>query len=152
MGTSSTFVDLQTLVTASGSGTVPSKFRTSGVIRDFLVTGNIENAKNRVAWSGINDISTWEAGVSSSDTQDLPGSGGQVVAITSGEVGYVFRQDQIIRMDFVGGATIFRFSVISLEIGCCLWTNSLPRQQTSFLLRIRWIFSNQWRPNIADRS
>ena len=117
MGTSSTFVDLQTLVTASGSGTVPSKFRTSGVIRDFLVTGNIENAKNRVAWSGINDISTWEAGVSSSDTQDLPGSGGQVVAITSGEVGYVFRQDQIIRMDFVGGATIFRFSVISANRG-----------------------------------
>ncbi|BCV06204.1 MAG: hypothetical protein CM15mV128_050 [Caudoviricetes sp.] len=37
------------------------------------------------------------------DTQDLPGSGGQVVAITSGEVGYVFRQNQIIRMDFVGG-------------------------------------------------
>ena len=73
------------------------------MIRDFLVTGNIVGAKNRVAWSGINDISTWEAGVSSSDTQDLPGSGGQVVAITSGEVGYVFRQDQIIRMDFVVG-------------------------------------------------
>ena len=93
MGTSTGFVDLQTLVTASGSGLVPSKFRVSGVIRDFLVTGNIENAKNRVAWSGINDISTWEAGVSSSDTQDLPGSGGQIVAITSGEVGYVFRED-----------------------------------------------------------
>jgi len=117
MGTSTGFVDLQTLVTASGSGTVPAKFKISGVIRDFLVTGNIENAKNKVAWSGINDISTWEAGVSSSDTQDLPGSGGQIVGITSGEVGYVFRQDQIIRMDFVGGATIFRFSVISPNRG-----------------------------------
>ena len=117
MGTSSSFVDLQTLVTASGSGTVPSKFRTSGVIRDFLVTGNIENAKNRVAWSGINDISTWEAGVSSSDFQDLPGAGGEVVAITSGEIGYVFRQDQIVRMDFVGGNVVFRFSVISPNRG-----------------------------------
>ena len=117
MGTSTGFVDLQTLVTASGSGLVPSKFRVSGVIRDFLVTGNIENAKNRVAWSGINDISTWEAGVSSSDTQDLPGSGGQIVAITSGEVGYVFREDSILRMDFVGGNVVFRFSVLSPNRG-----------------------------------
>ena len=117
MGTSTGFVDLQTLVTASGSGLVPSKFRTSGVIRDFLVTGNIEGAKNRVAWSGINDISTWEAGVSSSDTQDLPGSGGQIVAITSGEVGYVFREDSIVRMDFVGGNVVFRFSVLSPNRG-----------------------------------
>ena len=117
MGTSTNFATLQSLVTSSGQGTVPSKFKVSGVIRDFLVTGNIENAKNRVAWSGINDISTWEAGVSSSDIQDLPGSGGQVVAITSGEIGYVFREDQIIRMDFVGGNVVFRFSVISPNRG-----------------------------------
>ena len=117
MGTSTGFVNLQALADASGSGTVPAKFKTSGVIRDFLVTGNIEGAKNRVAWSGINDISTWEAGVSSSDTQDLPGSGGQVVAITSGEVGYVFREDSILRMDFVGGNVVFRFSVLSPNRG-----------------------------------
>ena len=113
MGTSTVFQNLSTIVT---NGTPPT-FKTSGVVRDFLVSGNIIGAKNRVAWSGINDIATWEAGVSSSDTQDLPGSGGQVVAITSGEVGYVFREDQIIRMDFVGGNVIFRFSVISPNRG-----------------------------------
>ncbi len=113
MGTSTVFDSLSTIAT---SGTPPT-FKTSGVVRDFLVTGNIVNAKNRVAWSGINDIATWEAGISSSDTQDLPGSGGQVVAITSGEVGYVFREDQIIRMDFVGGNVVFRFSVISPNRG-----------------------------------
>ena len=53
MGTSTNFATLQSLASASGSGTVPVKFRVSGVIRDFLVTGNIENAKNKVAWSGI---------------------------------------------------------------------------------------------------
>ena len=53
MGTSTNFATLQSIATA---GTVPAKFRVSGVIRDFLVTGNIENAKNKVAWSGINDI------------------------------------------------------------------------------------------------
>jgi len=113
MGTSTVF---QSLSTISSNGTPPT-FKTSGVVRDFLVTGNIVGAKNRVAWSGLNDIATWEAGVSSSDTQDLPGSGGQVVAITSGEVGYVFREDQIIRMDFVGGNVVFRFSVISPNRG-----------------------------------
>ena len=113
MGTSTNFANLSSI---ASSGTPPT-FRVSGVVRDFLVTGNIENAKNRVQWSGLNDIATWEAGVKSSDTQDLPGSGGQVVAITSGEVGYVFRQNQIIRMDFVGGNVIFRFSVISPNRG-----------------------------------
>ena len=117
MGTSTNFATLQSLASASGSGTVPSKFRVSGVIRDFLVSGNIENAKNKVAWSGLNDISVWEAGVKSSDTQELPGSGGQIVAITSGEIGYVFRQNQITRMDFVGGNVVFRFSVISPNRG-----------------------------------
>jgi hypothetical protein len=47
----------------------------------------------------------------------LPGSGGQIVHITSGEIGYVFRQNQIIRMDYVGGSTVFRLSVISPNRG-----------------------------------
>ena len=113
MGTSTVFQNLSTIAT----GEDPPIFKTSGVVRDFLVTGNIVGAKNRVAWSGLNDIAVWDAGLKSSDTQDLPGSGGQVVAITSGEVGYVFREDQIIRMDFVGGSVVFRFSVISPNRG-----------------------------------
>ena len=111
MGSSTNFADLTTIQTA---GTCPI-FRVSGVVRDFLVTGNIVNATNRIQWSGINDITVWTG--KQSDLQDLPGSGGQVVAITSGEVGYVFRQNQIIRMDYVGGATVFRLSVISPNRG-----------------------------------
>ena len=111
MGSSTNFADLTTIQTA---GTCPV-FRVSGVVRDFLVTGNIVNATNRIQWSGINDITVWSG--KQSDLQDLPGSGGQVVHITSGEVGYVFRQNQIIRMDYVGGATVFRLSVISPNRG-----------------------------------
>ena len=113
MGTSTAFNNLSAIAT-DGS---PPLFRVSGVIRDFLVTGNISGATNRIQWSGINDISTWTEGSKSADFQDLPGSGGRVVAITSGEVGCVFRQNQIIRIDFVGGATIFRLSVISPNRG-----------------------------------
>ena len=111
MGTSTNFADLTSIQTA---GTCPL-FRVSGVIRDFLVTGNISGATNRIQWSGINDITVWSG--KQSDFQDLPGSGGKIVAITSGEVGYVFRQNQIVRMDYVGGATVFRLSVISPNRG-----------------------------------
>ena len=111
MGTSTNFADLTAIQTA---GTCPV-FRVSGVVRDFLVTGNIVGATNRIQWSGINDITVWSG--KQSDLQDLPGAGGRVVAITSGEVGYVFRQNQIIRMDYVGGNVVFRLSVISPNRG-----------------------------------
>jgi len=111
MGTSTAFADLSTIVTA---GSLPT-FKVSGVVRDFLVTGHISGATNRIQWSGINDIASWTG--KQSDLQDLPGSGGRVVHITSGEIGYVFRQNQIIRMDYVGGATVFRLSVISPNRG-----------------------------------
>jgi len=111
MGSSSAFANLTAIQTA---GTVPI-FRVSGVVRDFLVTGNISGSANRIQWSGINDISAWTG--KQSDLQDLPGAGGRIVHITSGEIGYVFRQNQIIRMDYVGGATVFRLSVISPNRG-----------------------------------
>ena len=113
MGTSTNFANLSAIGTA---GTVPI-FRVSGVVRDFLVTGNHSNASNKIQWSGINDITVWEAGNKQSDSQELPGSGGEIVHITSGEIGYIFRQNQIIRMDYVGGATVFRLSVISPNRG-----------------------------------
>ena len=113
MGTSTNFANLSAIAT---SGTVPT-FRVSGVIRDFLVTGNQSSNQNRIQWSGINDITTWQSGTKQADQQDLPGSGGEIVHITSGEIGYVFRQNQIIRMDYVGGATVFRLSVISPNRG-----------------------------------
>ena len=111
MGTSTNFANLSAINTA---GTTPN-FKVSGVIRDFLVTGNQSSNQNRIQWSGINDIGVWTG--KQADLQDLPGSGGQIVNITSGEIGYVFRQNQIIRMDYVGGATIFRLSVISPNRG-----------------------------------
>jgi len=113
MGTSTNFANLSAIAT---DGTPPI-FKVSGVIRDFLVTGNISGATNRVRWSGINDITTWTEGSKQADSQDLPGSGGQIVAITSGEYGYIFRQNEIVRLDYVGGTTIFRFSVVSPNRG-----------------------------------
>ena len=43
------------------------------VVRDFLVTGNQPTNRNRIQWSNINDISTWQTN-KQADLQDLPGS------------------------------------------------------------------------------
>ena len=69
MGTSTNFANLNAIQTA---GTTPL-FRVSGVVRDFLVVGNITNATNRIQWSGINDITAWTG--KQADSQDLQGSG-----------------------------------------------------------------------------
>ena len=69
MGTSTNFADLSAIATAG----IPPVFRVSGVIRDFLVVGNLPTFTNRVQWSGINDITTWTPGTKLADYQDLPG-------------------------------------------------------------------------------
>ena len=45
MGTSTNFANLSAIGTA---GTVPTEV--SGVVRDFLVTGNHSNASNKIQW------------------------------------------------------------------------------------------------------
>ena len=107
VGTSSAFADL---------GGSPPIFTFSAVIRDFLVVGRIKTVKNRVQWSGINDVETWTSGTKQSDYQDLA-DGGEITGIVGGEYGYIFQENQITRMDYVGGTTVFRFSVISKNRG-----------------------------------
>ena len=107
VGTSSAFADL---------GGSPPIFTFSAVVRDFLVVGRIKTVKNRVQWSGINDVETWTSGTKQSDYQDLA-DGGEITGIVGGEYGYIFQENQITRMDYVGGTTVFRFSVISKNRG-----------------------------------
>ena len=145
MGTSTNFANLSTIVT---SGTVPT-FRVSGVVRDFLVTGNIASNTNRIQWSGINDLATWQSGSKQADLQDLPGSGGQIVAITSGEVGYVFRQNQIVRMDYVGGATVFRLSVISLQIEELFMDKQFAKTIDKFSFMLMMVFFKLMEINVV---
>ena len=107
VGTSRAFADL---------GGSPPVFTFSAVIRDFLVVGRIKTVKNRVQWSGINDVETWTSGTKQSDYQDLA-DGGEITGIVGGEYGYIFQENQITRMDYVGGTTVFRFSVVSKNRG-----------------------------------
>lgn len=97
------------------------KARHIAVIKDFVVLGNVsDSAANvqRIRWSGINNSSLWSVDATTlADFQDLPGEGGWVQKIISGEQGYVFQERAIWRMTFVGSPLIFQFDKIHDAIG-----------------------------------
>lgn len=101
--------------------TAAPKARHIAIIKDFVVLGNVsDSAANvqRVRWSGLNNSSLWSADATTlADFQDLPGDGGWVQKVVSGEQGYVFQERAIWRMTFVGSPLIFQFDKIHDAIG-----------------------------------
>lgn len=98
MGTSTDFAAL---------GGSPPQARHIGVIRDFVVLGNVATAPSRVQWCDIDDPTDWSTGLS--DYQDLP-NGGWVQGIVGGENGLIFCETSIYRMLYGGDASIvFQF-------------------------------------------
>lgn len=95
-----------------------------GVLRNFVVLGNIDDVgndgvvPNRVWWSGIEDETTFEEGgeSSQSDYQDLK-NGGPVQAVISGEVGTIMCETSIYRMIQLGFSPWFSFDEIVTNRG-----------------------------------
>lgn len=122
MGTSSLFANL------AGS---PPKAKHGGVIRDFIVLGNLNESStaypNRLRWSGFNNSEIWTPSLSTqSDFQDLQ-YGGAVQKIVPGEEGYIYQEDAITRMTYVGPPVVFQFDIVERERGAyaansvCWW-------------------------------
>lgn len=82
-------------------------------VRDFMVINNFDVTTSRggVKWSEFNDPMSWTAGTNQSDSQAL--EGGEVIHIVGGEEGYIFQQETITRMTYVGVPTVFQFDKIS---------------------------------------
>lgn len=97
------------------------KARHIAVIKDFVVLGNISDSATqvqRVRWSAINSSAAWSVDATTlADFQDLPGEGGWIQKIVSGEQGYVFQERAIWRMAFVGSPLIFQFDKIHDGLG-----------------------------------
>ena len=102
MGTSALFADLP--------GTPPQAARV-GVVRDFLVLGDIKSGSDfpaRLAWSGYNNTNLWTASrATQSDVRDLRGDGGRIMQIVSGQTGVIFQESSIWMMRYAGPPTIF---------------------------------------------
>jgi hypothetical protein len=81
------------------------------VVSNHLVLSGLLNNADGIAWSGLNDVTSWVAGVDGSDTQDF-WDGGLVKSVAGGEHGVVFQTQAIRRMTYVGGETIFEFERI----------------------------------------
>lgn len=97
--------------------TTPPQARHIGVVRDFVVLGNIDDTidglvPNRVHWSGFDNETQWVVGTNQSDYQDLKGDGGWVQRVIGGEYGVIFQERAIWRMTYVGLPTIFQFDEV----------------------------------------
>lgn len=104
------------------------------VVRDFVVTGNQPDNKNRVQWSGINDETTWTfSQVTQADYQDIP-DGGQIQGVTGGEFGLVLMERSIVRMTYAGTPLIFQFDNIARNLGCYEPNSVIQWQQTTYFL------------------
>ncbi len=96
-----------------------------GVVKDFLVLGNLTGAPSAIRWSAIDDPTDWptvgsdSAQYKMSDQQVFP-VGGTVQAIVGGVGGVdglVFQQEALTRMTFVGPPYIFQFDPIDRAAG-----------------------------------
>ena len=107
-------------------GGSPPKARHIGVVRDFVVMGNLDEAgtvnPQKIRWSGINDETAWAASATTqSDSQELfsssPFGGGWVQKVVGGEYGTIFQEYTTWRMTYIGSPAIFQFDEIRPGIG-----------------------------------
>jgi hypothetical protein len=137
---SSTFQNISDLSIAPA---VP-RARHVGVIDNFVVFGNIYdqeigNQPGAISWSSINNpLSYPERGTTAavavqSDRQILEGAGGWVHAVVPGsEVGAIFQEHAVWRMDYVGGDVVFALNRVEPNRGLLIPGLAVPVS--------RWVF------------
>ena len=91
------------------------KAGTIGVVRDFVVMGNIPDlGENYIQWSGFNNSEAWTPSrATQSDFQPLESGSGKVQKIISGSDGYIFLEGTIYRMTYIGPPRIFQLDQIA---------------------------------------
>ena len=108
LGTSTEFDDL--------GGSPPAAAEVT-VVGRFVVLSHLTSNPNRVQWSGLNAVTTWTSGTSSSDFQDLP-DGGIARTVVGGEFGLILQDNAVRRMVFSPGSeTIFDIQRVKQDEG-----------------------------------
>lgn len=148
VGTSSAFADL------AGS---PPKGRCVGVVRDFIVLGYTSGysypdgstgSNLRVHWSAIANPTNWPtpdttaAWAAQSGSQDCYAEYGDVMFIAEGEeVGMIFQQRGIVRMQYVGGNTVFEFYTFERNRGLLARAAAVQGGKTVYFLAADGFYS-----------
>lgn len=111
----------------SGSTSMPDT-TCSGRVGQFIVIGlagfGFEEPYT-IQWSAIGDPEDWptpgttDARTKQSGQQTFPAKYGKITGITEGDFyGYVFQQNAISRMTYVGGDVVFSFETFEFDRGC----------------------------------
>lgn len=96
-----------------------------GVVRDFVMLGDLVGYRNAVQWSAINDATDWptvgstDAIEKQSDRQVFP-AGGNVQAVLGGLAsvdGMIFLEHAVYRALYVGPPLIFQFDIVERQQG-----------------------------------
>lgn len=92
--------------------------KVGATVRDFLMVGNIAGNPTRVQWSAFNDYTTWDNDISNqSGYFDVPSEYGDITAIIGGEEGYIFQEQAIHKVSYIGAPLIFRIDLVARDIG-----------------------------------
>jgi hypothetical protein len=97
-----------------------------GTFGEFVVLGATNASRMKIIWSGFNSSTHWTPGTNQCDEQEFA-DGGMVTGLGSLDVMYIFQEQCIRRMNYVGGATIMTIDKIVTGPGCvapnslCQW-------------------------------
>lgn len=108
-----------TAAALTGAPDSPPRARRIAIVRDFVMMGDLDAAPDTIQWSGYNNSTIWATYGNTAyqaDSQKLF-SGGAVQKIVGGPFGYIFQENEIRAVEYVGPPVIFSISVISRDRG-----------------------------------
>lgn len=109
--------DLTSSAAFANNAGSPPQARYISIVGRFVVLSGLLSNPYRVQWSGLNATTTWTAGVSQSDFQDLA-DGGIVRGVAGGEFGIICQDSAVRRMTYAPGSPfIFQIDRIAEDKG-----------------------------------
>ena len=103
----------------------PGWATTVAVVRDFVVLGNLDptdplggGGENYVRWSGFNNAEWWEPSLAAqAGFAPLAGDGGIIQKIIGGSSGFIFMQNSVWRMSYIGPPFVWQFDEFAIGRG-----------------------------------
>lgn len=143
------YIDMSTAATAfdalAGS---PGTARFVASYLEFVVLGALGSSGLAIKWSALGDSEGWTAGTGQSDEQEFADGGNITGLATTKAALFVFQEQCIRRMIYVGGDVIMQIDKIVENVGC-IEPNSLVQfgQRMFFLAEQGWfMFDGETEP------
>lgn len=127
--------DMSSASVFSALGGSPPTAKYIAIVKEQVVMANVTGFPQRVQWSGIDNAETWAVSqTTQADYQDLVGDHGDITGIVGGDVGYVFFERAVFRMDYVNVPGIFQFTRVEQARGCAASASLVPQGRIVYYL------------------